>query len=104
MFVCGFFVCLFCFFVVVGFWFLFFCLLGPYPQHIEVPWLGVKLEPQLPAYVTVIAMLDPRIICDLHCSSQQCQILNPLSEARDRIASLWMLVGFITAEARQTKP
>ena len=28
-------------------------------------------------------MLDLRCICDLHHSSQQCQILNPLSEARD---------------------
>ena len=28
-------------------------------------------------------MLDPSCVCDLHHSSQQCRILNPLSEARD---------------------
>ena len=28
-------------------------------------------------------MWDPSCICDLHHSSQQCWILNPLSEARD---------------------
>ena len=29
-------------------------------------------------------MLDPSHICDLHHISRQCQILNPLSEARDQ--------------------
>ena len=29
------------------------------------------------------AMPDPSHLCDLHHSSWQCQILNPLSEARD---------------------
>ena len=50
--------------------------------HKEVPRLGVKLELQLPAYTTTIAMLDPSIICDLHHSSQQHQILIPLRKAR----------------------
>ena len=31
---------------------------------------------------------DPSHVCDLHHSSQQRQILNPLSEARDRIHNL----------------
>ena len=56
--------------------------LGLHPQHMEVHRLGVKLEPQPPAYAT--AMPDPSGACDLHHSSQQCQILNPLSETRDR--------------------
>ena len=47
-----------------------------------IPRLGVELELQLPAYAT--AMRDPSHICDLHHNSQQCQILNPLSEARDQ--------------------
>ena len=34
------------------------------------------------------AMPDPSHVCDLHQSSQQCQILNPLSEARDRTCVL----------------
>ena len=37
---------------------------------------------------TAIATPDPSRICDLHHSSQQWQILNPLSEARDRIRNL----------------
>ena len=49
----------------------------------EVPWLGVQSEQQLSSYATATPLLDPRYICDLHCSLQQYQILNPLSEARD---------------------
>ena len=50
-------------------------------QHMEVPRLRVKSELQLPDCTT--AMADLRHVCDLHYSSWQLQILNPLSEARD---------------------
>ena len=50
----------------------------------EVPRLGDELELQLPAYATAKAMQDPSRICNLHHSSQHCQILDPWSEARDR--------------------
>ena len=50
----------------------------------EVPRLGVQSEVQLPAYATATATPDLSHVCDLHHSSQQCQILNPLSKARDR--------------------
>ena len=36
-------------------------------------------------------------VCDLHDSSQQLRILNPVSEARDPTETSWFLVGFITA-------
>ena len=49
----------------------------------EVPRVGVELELQLPAYVTATATPNPSHICDLHHSSRQRWILNPLSEARD---------------------
>ena len=49
----------------------------------EVPRLGVELELQLPANTTATAMLDPSQVCNLHHSSGQHQILNPLREARD---------------------
>ena len=49
----------------------------------EVPKLGVKSELEMPAYATDTAMPDLSCICDLCCSFQQHQILNPLSEARD---------------------
>ena len=52
-----------------------FVFLGLHPGHMEVPWLGAESELQLPAYTTAIATPDPSLVCDLHCSSQQCQIL-----------------------------
>ena len=66
----------------VLFSFLFFSFLfGPHPRHMEVSGLGVESEG---AYAPATAMPDQSHICDLHHSSQQCQILNPLSEARDQ--------------------
>ena len=65
--------------------FLFiFCLLGPHPQHMEVPRLGIQWELQPPEYTTATAMQDLSWVCHLFHSSQQRQILNPLIEARDR--------------------
>ena len=61
-----------------------FFLLGLRMRHMEVPRQGVELELQLAAYTTATAMLDPSHICNLHHSSRQNQILNPLREARDR--------------------
>ena len=52
--------------------------------HMEVSRLGVKLELQLPAYTTATATQDLSHVCDLHYSSEQHQILNPLSKARDQ--------------------
>ena len=50
----------------------------------EIPGLGVELELQLPAYATATAPRNPSGTCDLSHSLWQCQILNPLSEARDQ--------------------
>ena len=50
----------------------------------EVPRLGVQSELQLPVTATATATWDLSRICDLHQSSQQRQIFNPLSEATDR--------------------
>ena len=60
------------------------CFLGPHLQHMEVLRLGVESELYLLAYTTTIPMQDPSRVCDLHHSSQQCPILNPLSKARDQ--------------------
>ena len=74
---------------MLGFVCLFLLLsLGLHPQHMEVPRLGVELELHLPAYTTATTMPDLGRVCDLHHSSRQCQILNPLSEARVRICIL----------------
>ena len=67
--------------------FLFF-FLGPRPQHMEVPRLGVESELQMPAYATATVMPDPSHICNFHHSSRQHQILNPLSETRDQTCIL----------------
>ena len=59
--------------------FFFFFSFGRHPWHTEVLRLGVESELQLPAYTTTT--LDPSFICDLHHSSWQCWILNPLSDS-----------------------
>ena len=68
--------------------FFFFCMyvyiLRPHLCHMEVPRLGVESELHLLAYTAAIVMLDLSRICNLLHSSQQCWILNPLSEARDQ--------------------
>ena len=60
-----------------------FAFFGLHLQHMEITRLGVKSKPQLPAYTTATATQDLSCICNLHHSSQQCWILNPMSEARD---------------------
>ena len=68
--------------------FFFFSFLGPHLRHVEVPRLGVKSELQLPADTTATATPDWSHVFDLHHSSWQCEILNPLSKARDRTRNL----------------
>ena len=70
-----------------------FFFLGPHLQHMEVPRLGVTLELQQLACATATGTPDPRHVCDLHRSSWQCRILNPLT-----------LVGFLTAEPQWEIP
>ena len=64
--------------------FVRFCILGLHLRHMEVLRLGVESEQQLPAYATATAMPDLSHVCNLHHSSWQHLILNPLSETRDR--------------------
>ena len=56
---------------------------------------GVKSELEMPIYATATAVWNPSHICDLHHSSWQRQILNPLSGARDQTCILmgtsWVL-------------
>ena len=63
--------------------FYFLVFLGLHSQHMEVPGLGVQSELQLPAYATATATPDLSCVCDLHHSSRQHQIVNPLIEAKD---------------------
>ena len=90
-------------FIFYLFIFLSFVFLGPHLQHMEVPWLGVELK-QLLAYATAIAALDPSRVCDLHHSSPQCWIPNPLSKARDGTQVLMDIVRFINHWATMGTP
>ena len=57
-------------------------------QHMEVPRLGAKSELLLLVYTRASARPDLSCICDLHHSSWQGQILNPLIKARDQTHNL----------------
>ena len=63
-------------------------LAGVSLRHMEVPRLGVESELQLLAYTTATATQDPRRVCNLHHSSWQHRIPNPLSKARDQTQNL----------------
>ena len=67
------------FFLLLLFCFVLFAFYG----HTEFPRLGVRSELQLPVYTTATAMPGLSRACDLHHSSRQHWILNPLSEAKD---------------------
>ena len=59
-----------------------FCFLGPHLRHMEVPTRG-------PIGATAAGLHHSHSnagykACDLHHNSWECQILNPLSEARDQ--------------------
>ena len=68
--------------------FFIFIFLGPRWQHMEVPRLGVESELQLPVYTTAVAMPDLSHTCNLHHSSRQRRIPDPLSKARDQTCVL----------------
>ena len=67
-------------------------------RHMEFPRLGVKAKLQLLAYTT--ATQDLSGVCDLHCSSWQCQILNLLGEAWDQTPNLMVPNGFVSPAPR----
>ena len=46
-------------------------------QHMEIPRLGVKLELQLLAYTTAIAMQDLSHVCDLYHTPKLLATLDP---------------------------
>ena len=85
--------------------FIYLSFLGPYPWHMEVARLGFEMELQLPASLChshTTATRDPSGVWDLHWSSRQCQILNPLNKARgqtcilmdaSRICFCWATTG-----------
>ena len=73
----------FFFFLSFFFWFLELCLCP-----MEVSRLGGRIEAVAAVYTTAPATQDPSHICDLHHSSLQRWILNPLSKAKDQTCIL----------------
>ena len=63
--------------------FFFFVFSGPHPQLMEIPRLQVKLELQAASLHHSHSNMGSETCCDLHHSSRQQWILNPLSKARD---------------------
>ena len=51
------------------YYYYYFCFLRPHPRHMAVPRLGVKLELQLPANATAIAMQDLSYVSGLHTTA-----------------------------------
>ena len=95
---------LFCIFSHFRSFFLFlFCFGGPHPGHMAVPRRGVQSELQLRARARARARAtqDPNLLCNLHHSSRQRHILNPLSRLGMELASSWIPSGFISDEPQQ---
>ena len=86
--------------------------LGPHPQHVEGPRLGVRSELQLPAYTSATATLDPSCICDLHHSSwcwgdgsdRPCRKMRHMSMGRSRQGAFLLQKGEGAQKARQEDP
>ena len=65
------------------YFYLFFVFLGPHLWHMEVPEPRGRIGAAAASLHHATATPDQRHICDLCCRSQQHQIFNLLSEARD---------------------
>ena len=84
------FIYLFVYFCLFCFIYLFFCFiyLFTFAFSRAPPRLGAKQELQLQAYTRPTAMRDSSRVWDLHHSSRQRRILNPLSKAKDQTCNL----------------
>ena len=74
--------------LVVEYFFFFFCLFRVSPAAYRSSQAKVEPELQLLADTAATAMQDLSCVCDLHHSSWQHWILNPLSGARERTSIL----------------
>ena len=79
----------------------FFCFLGPYLRHMEVPGLEVESELRLPAYATATATQDLSLVCELHhmsliffCGNWECPAGPPRADGSK--ASGWHLTNCST--------
>ena len=82
---------------------LFFCFLGLYLWHMEVPRLGVQSELQLLAYAIATVIWDPSRVCNLHHSSGNARPLTHRARPGIDPATPWFLVGLVSAAWRQER-
>ena len=74
--------------IIIFFWtFRAYGGIWRFPQHMEFPSAYGGSQARGPIGAATARLYQSRI-CDLHHSSQQCQILNPLSQARDQTCVL----------------
>ena len=83
---------------------LFFFFPSGLPEAYGNSQAKVESELQLPAYATAMATPDLSGVLDLHCSSWQHWILNPLSEARDQIHILMDTSGLLNPPSHKGTP
>ena len=70
--------------------------LGPHPQHMEIPWLGVESEPELPACITATATYA--------AAYSNARSLTCWGRPGIKPTSSWILVGFLTQWATTGTP
>ena len=70
------------------FYLFIFFFLGPHLWHMGGSQARGQTGAAAEAHTTATAVQDVSRICTLHHSLQQCQLLNPLSEARDQTHNL----------------
>ena len=85
----------FCLFVCFSFF------LGPHPQHMEVPRLGMEAELQLPAYTIATAMPEPSQSATYTTSHGNTRSLTHWVRPGIKPAFSGILVGFISAEPQK---
>ena len=70
------------------FWVFFLFCFPAFSRATLMAYGGSQARDLIGAYTRAIAMQDPSLICNLHHSSQQHRIFNPLSRARDGTCNL----------------
>ena len=86
--------------------FSFFFFLGPHPQHMKVPRLGVDLEPQPLAYASATATPDPQqlqiqaISATYNTARGNARPLTHWARPEVKPASSWFLVRFHSTEPK----
>ena len=83
------------------FFFFFFAFFRTAPAAYGSSQARGRIRAAAATYATATAMQNPSLMCNLHHSSPQCQIPDPLSKARGRSPILMDTSGFVSAMPRR---